>query len=239
MYAENGMHAVQRSSHVFNGLWSDLAIEQVLMRSLKSRGGLTHGRGVTESVRQQWVYTMHHCTSLHEAMTSLTCKKHETSDQHVDMGKTRQTRDTDDLHKLIAWFDDNTPYDPEVKELKSLSTGLTSKTGDKINCDEAESVGQRIQCEMDDVAFSGAKIKRSSRVKTLQDLQPGIKIGEKMFHVDPGILLLRCVEIARRTGEDIESYFKYELSTEPSSLFQDNFMRHREKSVLANTRYNR
>ena len=73
-----GYHPVRRSEI----LWADIVIEQVLIRSLKSRGGLTRGRGMTESVRQQWVYSMHACAAIHDAMTSLTGKHHTTSHQH-------------------------------------------------------------------------------------------------------------------------------------------------------------
>jgi len=41
----SGRHSVRRSDRYWGGLSTDLAIEQVMMRSLKSRGGLTHGRG--------------------------------------------------------------------------------------------------------------------------------------------------------------------------------------------------
>ena len=58
-FTEQGFHAVRRSSRHWAGLWTDLFIEQVLMRSIKSRGGLTRGRGITETVRLQWIYTMH------------------------------------------------------------------------------------------------------------------------------------------------------------------------------------
>ena len=40
MYVEEGRHAVQRTDHPLNGLWTDLVIEQVLMRSIKTHGGL-------------------------------------------------------------------------------------------------------------------------------------------------------------------------------------------------------
>ena len=36
---ENGKHTVQRSQRYWAGLWSDLVIEQTLMRSVKSTGG--------------------------------------------------------------------------------------------------------------------------------------------------------------------------------------------------------
>lgn len=57
-FIEQGFHTVRRSSRYWAGLWTDHIIEQVLMRSIRSRGGLTRGRGVTESVRLQWIYSM-------------------------------------------------------------------------------------------------------------------------------------------------------------------------------------
>ena len=66
-YSEEGKHAIHRTDHP---LWSDLVIEQVEMASLKSRGGLSHGRGMTESVRTQWIHTMHHSVAIHDAMCS-------------------------------------------------------------------------------------------------------------------------------------------------------------------------
>ena len=46
-----GLHVIRRSDHYWAGLSSDLVIEQVLMRSMKRRGGLTRGRGKTEQQR--------------------------------------------------------------------------------------------------------------------------------------------------------------------------------------------
>ena len=71
-FATNGYHTVRRSNRFWAGLWTDLIIEQVLMRTIKSRGGLTRGRDVTESVRVMWVNSMHRCASVHNAMSNLT-----------------------------------------------------------------------------------------------------------------------------------------------------------------------
>ena len=56
-----GEHAVMRSNHSWAGLWSDLVIEQTLMRSVKSKGGLTRGRGMNESVRHVCSYLKLFC----------------------------------------------------------------------------------------------------------------------------------------------------------------------------------
>lgn len=51
----DGFHAVRRSDRYWAGLSTDLIIEQVLMRSLKTSGGLTRGRGMTEQQRLIWL----------------------------------------------------------------------------------------------------------------------------------------------------------------------------------------
>ena len=43
-FNEEDFHTVRRSSRFWAGFWTDLTIEQVLMRSVKSRGGLTRGK---------------------------------------------------------------------------------------------------------------------------------------------------------------------------------------------------
>jgi len=47
---KKGFHVVRRSEKYWAGLSSDLVIEQALMRSLKTTGGLTRGRGMGEVV---------------------------------------------------------------------------------------------------------------------------------------------------------------------------------------------
>ena len=63
--------------------WTDLVIEQIMMRFLKSRGGLTRGRAVTESILLFWIHSMLGCTSVHNEMTELTNLQHRTSEQHM------------------------------------------------------------------------------------------------------------------------------------------------------------
>ena len=65
-FAEQRFHTVRRSKRLWAGLWTDLIIEQVMMQSNKSHGGLTRGRGVTETVRLAQVCIV--CTSALESM---------------------------------------------------------------------------------------------------------------------------------------------------------------------------
>ena len=69
-----------------------------MMKSIKSWGGLTSGRGLTKTVRLQWVYSMHKYAAIHSSMTTLTGLNHHTSDQHVDLGTSRSNHDFHDLN---------------------------------------------------------------------------------------------------------------------------------------------
>ena len=106
----NGEHSVKRSRHSWAGLWSDLVIEQTLMRSVKSRGGLTRGRGMTESVRHAWTLSLNYSASVHDAMTTLTGMNIETSEQPVDLRSSRSNRDKADGLKFVAWLEERNPF---------------------------------------------------------------------------------------------------------------------------------
>lgn len=228
----NGYHVVRRSNRLWGGLWTDLVIEQVMMRSLKSRGGLTRGRGITESVRQQWIYSMHNCASVHLAMTTLTGIQNITSEQHVELGKSRCERDDKDCERILHWFDDHDPFDSEINILRSLSTGLNAD--DSTNCDRVDEIGQDIQRKMDNCSFTDATVKRKDQVRTLHDLQQGIQVNKKIIQIDPTILFMRCTAIAQREQEDITPFFAHEMTAVPTALFKDNFMRKAAKADLAN-----
>ena len=68
---------MRRTEREWARLWTDIVIEQVQIRSLKSRGGFT--RGMTEKVRQQWLYSTQACAVIHDAMKSLAGKHHITT----------------------------------------------------------------------------------------------------------------------------------------------------------------
>ena len=176
----------------------DLTIEQVMMKSIKSRGGLTSGRGLTETVCLQWVYSMHKCAAIHSSMTTLTGLNHHTSDQHVDLGTSRSNRDFYDLNSIQQWFDQHEPFDLTEERLRSLSSGLRAADDDHINCDKVEEIGAKIQEKLDGLRIPDASIKRNNHIQSLNHLYPAIQIDKQKIHFNPCILLhdsvLFCIE---------------------------------------------
>ena len=71
------------SDKFWAGLRSDLIIEQTLKQSLKARGGITRGRGVSELVPVLWTNSMHRCASVHKAMSNPSGMQHQKSNRHV------------------------------------------------------------------------------------------------------------------------------------------------------------
>ena len=121
-----GYHVVRRSDRFWSGLWSDLVIEQTLMRSLKTRGGLTRGRGMSESVRHLWVLSLNASASIDQAMTDVSAVNMKSSEQHVEMGMSRRSRDYLDCQKILEWLQIRNPFQYEDQNLHSFSLGLVS-----------------------------------------------------------------------------------------------------------------
>ena len=88
-FVDDQCHTVRKSDRFWARLSTDLVIEQSMMRALKSRGGLTRGRGMTDSVISVWIHNMHACVSIYNVMTELTQNQHKTSEQHVELCASR------------------------------------------------------------------------------------------------------------------------------------------------------
>ena len=67
-----GYHVVRRSDEYWAGLSTDLVIEQELMRSLKSTGRMTRGRGMDELQRAKFILSTPSCSEMKCALESLT-----------------------------------------------------------------------------------------------------------------------------------------------------------------------
>ena len=173
---------------------------------------------------------MHKCSQVHESMTRFTELQHTTSDQHVEMGKSRVQGDIEDLTKISQWFD---IYDPFLGKdsLHCISSGLAVSNESDINCDQVEEVGAVIQEQINNIVYSGISLKRKDVVKQLTNLIDGVKLGKSTVHIDPTALFTRLLVLVER-ADDMAPYFQYELTQIPSSLFQDGRMRKAAKASL-------
>lgn len=80
----DGLHVIRRTNQYWAGLVSDLVIEQTLMRSLKSTGGLTRGSGMTEHQRDIWTMSAPISSTYNYAMQDFSNTVYTTSEQHKE-----------------------------------------------------------------------------------------------------------------------------------------------------------
>lgn len=226
---QSGYHVVRRNERYWGGLSTDLVIEQALMRSVKSQGGLTRGRGMNEIQRLVWLLSMPACAQVNLAMQTLTGIRYESSEQHKELGKARQNRDMRDTYKLLATLKQWDPFAPDPA-LRGLVSGITANKG--VNVDNAEQVGKTILETMTGENVLEYSFKRKSQAVTLGS-QTAITIQGEAVQVDPQLLFQRLSIIACN-DTDAADAFRYELCHYPPALFESpQLLRQASKASLA------
>ena len=134
-------HVIHRSNQYWAGLSSDLVIEQTLMRSLKSSGGLTHGSGMTEEMQALWTLSTPITSEYNNAMQEFNDLTYTTSEQHRKSSEARMKRDNSDLEKIKEKLSTCTPFSPDPS-LRNIVTGVVAKK--EVNVHEFETVGNEI-----------------------------------------------------------------------------------------------
>ena len=110
-----------------------MVIEQDMMRSLKTSGGLPRGRGMNDRSRIQWISSTHESAKIHDDVTSLTNTHISSSEQNVDLTPSRISRDTSYNNKMYDWLLQHNPFMQGDDRLKSPSTGVI---GQNLTCNK-------------------------------------------------------------------------------------------------------
>ena len=199
---QEGHHVIRRTDRYWAGLSTDLIIEQVLMRSVKSRGGLTRGRGIDETQRLVWLMSMPACSEVNFAMQSISGVKYETSEQHKDAMNTRVKRDVKDTFQILESLRQWDPFGSEMS-LHSLATGIVAS--ESVNVDRAGEVGQSILDSMVGKNVYEYSFQRKLQAVTLS-AKVSVKINEEVVQVEPQLLFQRLSIISNE--EDLSSTLK-------------------------------
>jgi hypothetical protein len=204
-----------------------------MMKSLKSRSVLTHGRGLTDSVRVLWVSTMHHMANIHAGVTSLLNLDRLSDDlHHKQSNKAHTKRENIDTAKICGWFESLNPFDFIDSRLRTLWSGVAdSDDGDKV--DSAIEVEIDIRNKLKSASSTDVVMPKTYEITILSKLTKHISAGCKNLNIDVRVLFNRLLIIITRST-DLESYFSYELTPEPTSLFKDGLMRKADKAKLKN-----
>jgi 5'-3' exonuclease len=210
-----GLHVVRRSDRFWAGLSPDLVIEQALMRSLKTSGGLTRGRGMTETQRLVWCLSRPVCAEVNMAMQQLTSITYQTSEQHKDISQARQTRDSRDCSTLLSFIDWRSPFEAD-SSLRNIVSGISA--GSEVNVDDAKRIGYDILNKMVGQHVVKYSFKRKAQAVTF-DSKSAVKIGDEEVQIDPLLLFQRLI-IAGSQANDLPNALTYELCNYPPALFE-------------------
>jgi hypothetical protein len=158
--------------------------EQILMRSMKCAGGLTQGRGITDSRVARWIMAMPSAMDISEQLerfcdVSFVTSEQQQADKHVDARVSGITRNNSDVQKFQDWFSFHDPFSEEVR-IKSISTGLTVE--EKLSTFHLACLkGMQSISKSVGSNFSSVKFSRKERVMPLQGVYSKIKIyGEQV-----------------------------------------------------------
>ena len=216
---QDGLHVVRRSDCYWAGLSTDLAIEQVLMRSIKTSGGLTQGRGMSETQRLVWLMSMPSCAEVNNAMQNLTGVMYHTSEQHKETTKARQERDYKDTNELITFLSQRNPFNPDPS-LRSITSGVVAE--DNVNADKANELGGKILSSLAGKNVHDHSFRRKDQVVTLGS-KTAVRFVEDCIQVDPQLLFQRLSIVASGGRyENPETLFKYEMRSYPPALFDSS-----------------
>ena len=143
MFTNKGFFTIRRSDTFWSGIWADMTIEQVLMRAIKTSGGLTRGRGISESTHAQWVLALPLCVPMCNALETFAGINTGMSEQHKEHQElpSRQTRDNHDLNLFLECLEAHPPFATQNSyTLVSTATGIIAN--ETIICDELHIMGQ-------------------------------------------------------------------------------------------------
>ncbi|GBM73691.1 hypothetical protein AVEN_168832-1 [Araneus ventricosus] len=118
-----GFFNVRHSAKFSCGTSTDMIIEQSLMKSMQTDGGISRGRSTQESVISKWVYSMHGTNTVCEGLEDLANVKMDTKHKHVDASDSRVKRDNEDIKKLLERFLLHDPF-PVVEKIISIASGV-------------------------------------------------------------------------------------------------------------------
>ena len=219
---DSGHHVARRSDRRWSGLSTDLMIEQVLMKSMKTTGGLIHGRGISEKQRLTWLLSMPACSEVNCAMQEFTGVKYNTSEQHKEMGHARQVRDTKDTEKVEKYIEERNPFQRNLDtSLFNIVTGVAAAK--EVNVCDVKQIGQKILNGMTGKSVDDYVFKKKDQLVPMS-IGTSVSIEEEHVHIDPQLLFQRLLTVARANENDLMEALKYELCSIPPALFDNNGM---------------
>lgn len=227
-FTTDGCFTIRRQSKEWSGTWTDMNIEQSLMRSMKTEGGLTRGRGFSDDTVMRWILCAPVSTDIATAVEDFAGISSGTSEQHKDLRDSSMKRDANDREKFMNWIKQHNPFTVSGN-LVSISSGVV---GDNtVTCDLAVEKGTDSMATLMGKTFHEVVIPRKARVVPLASMTSSVTVRGKIVPINVQQLFNRIICL-HSTPEELKECFKYELAPKPTALFNESSMRKGKKSSL-------
>jgi hypothetical protein len=169
-----GLHVVRRTDQFWAGLSPDLVIEQTLMRTLKGRGGLTHGSGMDVNNITHWTLSLPITSSYNAALQEFEGLTTTSNDQHKEVARSRVERDKTDTDKIASQLKTHSPFASDPS-LRNIVTGLVARP--ECNVQRWQEVGAKMVDGMVGTPIFSFSFRRGDKVKTLGD-EKNVKVAD-------------------------------------------------------------
>lgn len=212
------------------GNFTDQTIETRLMRLLKTKGGVIHGRSITDSTLAEFVHALPQCVPICQYIETITGVYSSTSEQHKDLRPSSKVRDDEDVQRFISWFQSHSPCEYNNTDgLVSLTTGEVASS--KVNCEQAYSISTAAANAVTGQEFPTIKLKSSDKVVTFNSAKNSVKVRGQTLNINPEMLFHRITCVLNSSAE-MEYYLSFELAPYPPALFKEGLLRKNTKSDL-------
>ena len=186
-----GLFTISRNDKLFwSGTFTDQVIEQSLMRSGKTQGGLiniTH----REAARTKWTLSSHVLAEYTEALRMLTGNLHGSSEQHKEMNANQRKENCLHLMKFIDFLKNHNPFKQQTDNLVNISSGVVASQA--VNSDNACETGREIIRRMNGKKLSEVQLKKKDQAKTFAVMTKSIPVDNKNIKVSSGQLFQRLL----------------------------------------------
>ena len=191
-YTTGGYWTIRRSNRFWSGNFTDQLIETILMRVLKSRGGVGQGRGVSPSTLAKMVYIITQTVPISESLEMFYCVYSNTNDQHKDLRPSSITRDCLHYSRFSDYIAHHSPLDctgGHKDKLVCIATGIVAPLS--ANPDSAFQLGETAANTLSGQNYADVKLKRSDRVISIGAASDSVGIRGKEVEIDPMSLFVR------------------------------------------------
>ena len=185
-FFDEGEAVIRRVEAEWRENETDKVIEQDLMRLIKSKGGLTRGRGISDSTMHRFTnalpMTVPMCNTLEKY-----CNVHNhSSEQHKDLRHVSKVSQYQHIKCFVEWIDLHSPFPQESQALSNISNGTVAVKN--VNCHKAIEIGMELAATLANIPFSDAKLRRKDKVITMSAATNAMKFKGQVVEINPNIL---------------------------------------------------